>query len=444
MCSARRNGSNAYVSKLNDCPDLVIDLGTNQPISRIHLHAVDQSDTVPQAYAGDLGIPQYLKIDGANCADFSDAVPLLNYQQDKIHETGPIMMWNIPETTCRYVRLSAQDPERKDRIGFAEIELFAHGRNVARGCPVYIEPEHINPIRPSSALTDGRNRYGKIISTRPWMNKLARRHELEEERPLIEAQLNKLYARQQSTLRVVSWIAALLIAAIAIAIPTERNRQQRKLNRIRTRFAADLHDELGANLHTIGLLSDLADEAKDDPLELSEYLHRIRNVTERSGTAVRYVTDLHEASELFTGLRVDMKRAAERIVAQLEHDIVIEGEEFLSHINLRTRLDLFLFYKESLINICRHSEATQLSTHLKVTPKEIYLMITDNGCGLPESSANQIPQSLKRRARLLGAHITVQTPESGGTEITLRFRPRRMAGRFNLAFLKSKNDTTPA
>jgi signal transduction histidine kinase len=439
MHSAKGNGSVAYVSQRYQRPDLTIDLGTSQPISRIQLHAVEQSDTVPQAYAGDLGIPKHLKITGANLADFSDAVTLLDHRQNSINESGPILIWNVPETSCRYVRLSATDSaNRNDRIGFAEIELFANGKNVALGRPAYIDPKYGKPFRPLNTLTDGKNRYGKILPIHTWLKQLALRHELETQRPRIEAELDRLYARQKSHLRRVSWLAALLIAAIAIAIPIERNIHLRKLNRIKSRFAADLHDELGANLHTIGLLSDLADESRDDPGELSEYLHRIRTVTERSGTAVRYVTSMHESDELFTGLRVDMKRAAERIVAQLEHEIVIEGEEHLARLPLRTRTDLFLFYKECLINICRHSGATQLSSHLHVSPKEIRMTITDNGRGLAESTHNEIPKSLKRRAQLLGAKITLERPAKGGTCIILKLRPRRSLIRPNAAPRNSK------
>ena len=55
---------------------------------------------------------------------------------------------------------------------------------------------------------------------------------------------------------------------------------------MRERFAADLHDELGANIHTIGLLGDLARDT-DSPEERQELLERSRFFTERSGNAIR-------------------------------------------------------------------------------------------------------------------------------------------------------------
>ena len=78
MNSALGDQSLAFVSEvgIGDRPLLTIDLETSQPISEIHLHAVDQSDTVPQSFAGDFGIPRLLRIEGANEYDYSDATVL--------------------------------------------------------------------------------------------------------------------------------------------------------------------------------------------------------------------------------------------------------------------------------------------------------------------------------------------------------------------------------
>lgn len=116
MDSAQGSQSVAYVSAVGEKPALTLDLESTQLISRIHLHAVDQGDTVPQAYAGDLGIPRHLMIEGANNADFSDAVPLLDYRRESVNDTGPIMMWRIPEHPCRYVRLTEVEPNQAPEI----------------------------------------------------------------------------------------------------------------------------------------------------------------------------------------------------------------------------------------------------------------------------------------------------------------------------------------
>jgi len=432
MNSARENQSLAFVSPIGTLPVLTLDLGAEYPLSRIHLHTVDQDDTVPQAYSGDLGIPRHLRIDGAKHADFSDAVPLLDYRQTGINDTGPIMLWRVPETTCRYVRLAETDPDtirdiklKKIRIGFAEIELFSKDRNVALAKPVRSEPPMPDSIRNLASLTDGKNLYGKILPLRNWLEQLARRHNLEVERPLVATELAHRYARQKINLNRMSWLAALLAAGIGFTILIDRNLRMRQATRIKERFAADLHDELGANLHTIGLLVDLAKDSLDSRAELTELLDRCRLFTERSGIAARHCINMLEARSLCEDLVKEMKYSSSRLLADLTHEISFAGEAVLQTLSPRQRIDLFFFYKECLTNIIRHSGATSVSTRMQATPQAICLTVTDNGRGIDARNPHALPPSLKRRARLLGAQVTAAPPAGGGTHITLKLKLKR-------------------
>ncbi len=433
MDAAQGDQSLAFLSKIGigDQPALIIDLGTSQPLNRIHLHALDLSDTVPQSAPSDFCTPRRLIVEGANRQDFSDAVRLIEYHMESIYNAGPIIMRSFPETSCRYVRLTAIEPFINvlgepcgSQIGFSEIEIFSQGRNVALGKPAQANFFVKDMERSFSALTDGRNLYGRILSVRDWLSELARRHDLEAERPLVVAELGQRYALQKTNLKRMGWLATLLAAGIIFTILIDRIIRMRHIARIRERLAADLHDELGASIHTIGLLSDLAEDARGTPQELSTLHRRIRAETERSGAAVRHCTDMLQADDLYTDLLADMQRASNRIMARLEHDISIEGENFLNQLKPRTRADLFLFYKECMINISRHSEATRFTTHLKATHNRIHLRISDNGRGLVRSGEEGIPSSIKRRARLLGAKVTVDSPATGGTCIDLKLRTR--------------------
>ncbi|MEI6890801.1 MAG: histidine kinase [Pontiella sp.] len=418
--------------KQGHVPSITIGLGQTLPIDGINLHTADLRENIPKIHHADYGLPKHLLIEGANRPDFSDAVALVEFHREQVYDTGPIITYTFPEINCRYIRLTAlasyAAPEASGIwrcIGFAEIELISKGKNVAKGKLANINIEAPIMQGTIASLTDGRNHYGEILPIRTWINQLARRHTLERERATLVSEINKRYILQKSNLKKMTWLVALLTTGIVLFVWLEKYLHRRQVRCIKERFAADLHDEIGANLHTIGLLSDMAEEAQSAPEKLSDYLQRIRSVTERSSIAVRHVTDLNESTELFTGLKAEMQRAAERVVDKLEHDFLIEGEKYLPHIKQRIRIDLFLFYKECLINICRHAGATQLSTHLVITPKTIKLSIIDNGHGLPVSMQNGIPQSLKRRARLLRAKIKVDTPEEGGTRILLTLRPTR-------------------
>lgn len=434
MNSASGHKSVAYVSPLGTLPTLTLDLEREYPINRIHFHAVDQGDTVPQAYAGDLGIPTRLKVEGALSSDFSDAHILLDYKRGDINDTGPIIVRSFPTRKSRYIRLtpdaqniSNEAKSFKFRLGFAEIELFSNGENVAlnKKIDAFSSVQVNNRIRSLKALTDGNNFFGRILPTRDWLVELSRRHILEAERPLIVDELNQRYGRQQKILERTSWLAIALAVGIAFVILFNRSLRMRQVNRMRQRFAADLHDELGANLHAIGVLSDLAIESVDSRDELIELLERTRVFTERSGMAARYCTNMLEATGICEDLVDEIERTNRRLLADLVHSTDIEGADALTDLSPRRRIDLFFFYKESLTNIIRHSGATRVDTKLRATKRTIHLTITDNGTGIPNTPDIDVPPSLKRRARLLRANVSIERPEDGGTKIILNVKRRR-------------------
>jgi signal transduction histidine kinase len=414
------NGTSPNVS-----PSVTIDLQAIVPLSRIHLHTVEQSDTAPQSTISGFGLPEHLIVEGANRADFSDAVRLMEYRKASIYDIGPIIVHSFSETPCRYVRLTALEPflihgdnRAWAKLGFAEIELFSRGKNVALGKPASAEQLLVN--RPCSLLTDGNNFYGRILSTREWMAQLARRHELKRERPLLAAELNQRYTQQKTMLRRMIWLATLLLVGIGFIILINRSLRQRAIHHTRQQIAADLHDELGANLHAIGLLSDFVRREKENPELLDTLMHRMRSLTERTAAATKYCTNMLESKGLYDNLAEDMRRTATRITTDHQHDLSFKEEVRLQDISPRRRIDLFLFYKECLTNIIRHAEATQITTHLIAAETKVTLTITDNGHGLN----GEVPASLKRRARLLKSTLTTESLPDGGTRITLQFKTR--------------------
>ncbi|WP_206753965.1 ATP-binding protein [Lentimonas sp. CC21] len=414
---------------IGDNAQISIDLEGDYPLSRLRLHAVGQGDTMPQAYPGDFGIPRQFILEGAHQSDFSDATVLLDVSFTDVFQTGPIMEWAFSETYCRYVRLIALEPymfksvnTSGTRIGFAEIELLTDSGNVAVGKPVTTDIRLSSERENAVALTDGNNLYGNILPVRTWLEQLAYRRDLEAERPIIVAELALRYMKQKMYLRWLAWIAVLLAGGIAFSVFYSRMARQRQEVRIRERISANLHDELGANLHAIGLLGDLAKDAVDSREDLIDTVDRIRALTMRTGKAASNCANLLEADGFCEDLVTEMRQDVAHLLGDLQHSFEVEGEQLLMQIRRRTRLDLYLFYKEALTNIIRHSGATRVSTRLIADANFIRLTVTDNGDGLNES----VPKALARRARMLRADFNVDQPEVGsGTRINLRIKNRK-------------------
>ena len=411
-----------------------INLPAPAEINGVCLHATDISDNVPHAHPNNFGIPRQFKIMGAMESDFTDGKLLTTFEFKSAFNAGPILHLQFPSTTCQFIRLVVLEPDQipdasSGCIGLAEIECLSDGNNVAIASVVTTSliPELISRQDRLPAITDGNNYYGEILPTRSWLNQLAKRHELETERPLVRAALTRAYQSQKAAAELLFWLSCLLTAIIAAIVMIQKLLKHRAIYNTREQIAADLHDELGANLHAISLCSDLASTKIHDPEQLSPLFQRIHELTSRSGKAAKACVNLLESKGLYEGLAADVERIAGRLLSDIDYNIHVEGNDYLESLDPKTQIGVALFFKECLANVIRHSGATHVTANLNATPTELVLTVIDNGKGLPSKEsgiARTSPESLLRRARLLrGTVVTTDQPE-GGTRITLRTKTK--------------------
>lgn len=406
-------------------PTLTFDLEEAYRLDRIHLHRIELSNNIPPTKDFDYGLPRRLLVEGSNQADFSESVQLLDLRIQNAYDTGPIMMHDLEDATCRFIRLTVLEPfidtlmpEPTQAFGFAEVELFSEQTNVAYQKTPTLNFKYFSQNRPLSQLTDGHNFYGKILPIREWLEQLEERYQLETEHPLIRMELDRRYTQQAVTIRRMGWLAMLLTTTIVVVILVDRILRLREITRIRERFAADLHDDLGASLHTIGLLGDIALASIQSPERLKTALTRSRELTKRTGAVIRHCTDLQSQGRL-DDLERDSARIAERILVNIDYELSVQGNEALNTLKPQLKMDLFLFVKESLTNIVKHSNADRAKITIIAGPKLIEIHIQDNGRGLPGDSEPSIPASLKRRARVMNAALSIESLPEYPTSIRL-------------------------
>lgn len=411
---------------------LTLDLGGSIAVNTIHVHPMELGDNVPQATRKDFNFPEQLIIEGALKSNFTDSVILVDYQERKrTPGVYPIEMWRFPEIQCRYIRIKDISPlidgvsvMKSKNFGFAEIEIPTGKGNIALGksFKYNLQKEGKASRRDIKALTDGRNLYGKILGMKVWMAELATRQELEAEREILSAQISSDFLKQSKTLAYVYWLLFIVVTCALVTFILLRRQRVNELKALKKRFVADLHDELGANIHSIGLISDVASSLCSDNLDLQNLHQRIRNLTERTGVSIRNFSHMIEGEEIIVNLVEDMNQFARRTMSEYDYEVKITGEEFLSSLTSRKQLDLFLFYKEALVNIFRHAEATSFEVVLSASPSEIQLSISDNGCGLSFSDPKKLPTSLRRRAAFLKANLATQSSSMGGASIILTLK----------------------
>jgi signal transduction histidine kinase len=201
--------------------------------------------------------------------------------------------------------------------------------------------------------------------------------------------------------------------------------QQHALEKERTRIARDIHDDLGASLTEISLLSDHGQKRLDRPGEVEIDLQRI------SATA-------REAVQIADGI-VWAVNPRNDSLDHLANYLVHFAEDFFRLTTIRCRLDvpadlphihlpmqhrhhLLMGVKEACNNVARHSEASEVWLRMTLADQEFRIMVEDNGRGFrPESTSEDSDGLLNMRERMadLGGRLELSSGPGRGTRVKL-------------------------
>jgi ligand-binding sensor domain-containing protein/signal transduction histidine kinase len=204
--------------------------------------------------------------------------------------------------------------------------------------------------------------------------------------------------------------------------------KQHAIERDRARIAKDIHDDVGAGLTQITLLTELA---RRDPEQTTANLERItqsaRKLTKAMDEIVWAVDPQHDT---VAGLMDYISAYAEDylLVADVRCRMDMPVELPLTRVDAELRYNLFLALKEVLNNIVKHAKATEVWLRLRLAPGRLTLEIEDNGQGLhsPASTASAERLSsgsglgnLEKRLSAVGGRCEIHSPAGQGTRVEL-------------------------
>lgn len=91
-------------------------------------------------------------------------------------------------------------------------------------------------------------------------------------------------------------------------------------------------------------------------------------------------------------------------------------------LDVNLRKNLYLIFKESINNIIKHANSTEVTISLQKEDKAITLLVQDNGVGLsPKSFKGNGIRNIKQRAAESGGTATIISSDGNGTVVTVRF-----------------------
>ena len=210
----------------------------------------------------------------------------------------------------------------------------------------------------------------------------------------------------------------------------QRRRYQRKLRKIaakreieeeRARIARDIHDDLGASLTRILLLSrPPVDGIDSQPVTtLAQIYETSRHLIRSMGEVVWAV---NPEQDTFDGLADYLSNYAQSFLGlagircRLEMPLKLPERS----ISAQIRHNLFLAFKEALNNVVKYSSASEVRISLLPSEMKLVLKIEDDGKGIgAEAGKGHGLSNMSKRLEKIGGSCEVASEGSGGT--TIRF-----------------------
>ncbi len=218
----------------------------------------------------------------------------------------------------------------------------------------------------------------------------------------------------------------------------QKSREERiaELQRVRSRIARDLHDDVGSSLTQIALYSEVAQQRSQGNSEAGEPLQLIATVSNELVEAMSdIVWAINPNKDSLQDLTQRMRHFASEILSAADIDLEFIAPETEKNVKLGANLrrEIFLIFKESVNNIAKHSNATKTDIEFLLEDHAVKLFIKDDGRGFDFETTTEIKEfdwrntkggngleSMQKRAAELGGQYSIKSKKGHGTNVALR------------------------
>jgi signal transduction histidine kinase len=226
-----------------------------------------------------------------------------------------------------------------------------------------------------------------------------------------------------------AWFIAILVTLIASSVYLlfrYRVRQLLKVERLRTRIATDLHDDVGSTLSSIYILSDVLSARVKDP----DSSGMVGMIGKNAKSMLEKLDDIiwvvNPSKDKFKNLGLRIREYAIPLfeLKKIQFGISYDARLDDLPVPMEIRRNVYLIAKEAINNALKYSECTSITICFRQQHPGILMEINDNGKGfdpmLP-TSRNGI-KNMKQRAVQINGQLNISSAPGQGTRITLRIK----------------------
>lgn len=217
----------------------------------------------------------------------------------------------------------------------------------------------------------------------------------------------------------------LLIGGLVTFYINQRIRYLVAMDELKTNLSADLHDNVGAGLTEISILSELAAHNIDKQNLSVKYLNQISNMSRQlveSMSDIVWVVNPNAAS--LYDLIVRLKDNYGELLSDMGVSLETSNLEKLRSVKLVMdyRQNLYLILKESFNNCLKHSNCTLINLDILISGNNLQIKLIDNGDGFnsEKTKFGNGLKNIKERAKKIGGIVTITSGINKGTTIEFK------------------------
>ncbi len=194
------------------------------------------------------------------------------------------------------------------------------------------------------------------------------------------------------------------------------------LERVRLRIADDLHDDIGSELSSIALESELIARQLPAGTPQQTRLFNLGRLVRSAADNLRDVVwVVNPELGRFPDLLDRIRGVAEKMLAGHHFTLDIPGNAPPHPLDMEFRRHVLMIFKEMLNNVVRHARAANVRIFVEVKGKQIRLCVKDDGIGFDTTvkSSGRGLAGMRSRAAAIKGILTLESAQPSGTTICL-------------------------
>jgi len=228
-----------------------------------------------------------------------------------------------------------------------------------------------------------------------------------------------------------AWFIALLVAVgLSILYIFYRIRIQRilEMQRLRNNISKDLHDDVGATMTSISILSEVASQ-KIKQHHTADANEMMEQIGSSSRTLLQNLDDIiwsiNPQNDPIEKIVLRMKELTAEMLEpnKIRYHLSFDPQLGNITIPMQDRRHLFLIYKEALNNMIKYAGCSNAFLSLQATDHTLTLKIEDDGKGFDKD--NFTPGNglvnMQHRAAEMNAMLSICSSPGKGASITLKY-----------------------